>query len=69
MVVLSAQNLNLSFGEENIFSSLSFDIKDDEKAGLVGVNGAGKTSLFKIITGEYLPDSGSVFISKNKKIL
>ncbi len=68
MVVLSAQNLNLSFGEENIFSSLSFDIKDDEKAGLVGVNGAGKTSLFKIITGEYLPDSGSVFISKNKKI-
>lgn len=68
MVVLSAQNLNLSFGEENIFSSLSFDIKDDEKAGLVGVNGAGKTSLFKIITGEYTPDSGSVFISKNKKI-
>ncbi len=68
MIVLSAQNLNLSFGEEIIFSSLSFDIKDDEKAGLVGVNGAGKTSLFKIITGEYAPDSGSVFISKNTRV-
>lgn len=68
MVVLSAQNLTLSFGEEMIFSSLSFDIKNDEKVGLVGVNGAGKTSLFKIITGEYQPDSGNVFISKDLRI-
>lgn len=68
MVVLSAQNLSLSFGEEKVFSSLSFDIKNDEKAGLVGVNGAGKTSLFKIITGEYHPDEGNVFISKDIKI-
>ena len=33
--------------------------------GFVGVNGAGKTSLFKIITGEYTADSGNCFISKN----
>lgn len=65
MVVISAQNLSLSFGEETIFSSLSFDVKNDEKIGLVGVNGAGKTSLFKILTGEYTPDSGAVFISKD----
>ena len=68
MVVISAQNLSLSFGEETIFSSLSFDIKNDEKVGLVGVNGAGKTSLFKILTGEYTPDSGAVFISKDIKL-
>lgn len=68
MVILSAQNLSLSFGEEKIFSSLSFDIKNDEKAGLVGVNGAGKTSLFKIIKGEYTPDEGNVFISKDTKV-
>ncbi len=68
MVVISAQNLSLSFGEEIIFSSLSFDVKNDEKIGLVGVNGAGKTSLFKILTGEYTPDSGAVFISKNIKV-
>ena len=68
MVVISAQNLTLSFGEETIFSSLSFDVKNDEKVGLVGVNGAGKTSLFKILTGEYTPDSGAVFISKDIKV-
>ena len=68
MVVISAQNLSLSFGEETVFSSLSFDVKNDEKIGLVGVNGAGKTSLFKIITGEYTPDSGAVFISKDIKV-
>ncbi len=68
MVVVSAQNLTLSFGEETVFSSLSFDVKNDEKIGLVGVNGAGKTSLFKILTGEYTPDSGAVFISKDINI-
>ena len=51
MIVLNVQNLGLSFGENTVFSSLSFDIKDDEKVGLIGVNGAGKTSLFKLITG------------------
>lgn len=68
MIVLSAQNLTLSFGEETVFSSLSFDVQNGEKVGLVGVNGAGKTSLFKIITGEYTPDSGAVFVSSDTKI-
>ena len=52
MNVLDVQNLTLSFGENKLFSDLSFDIQDKEKVGFVGVNGAGKTSLFKIITGE-----------------
>ena len=68
MNVLDVQNLTLSFGENNIFSNISFDIKDKEKVGFVGVNGVGKTSLFKIITGEYTPDSGNCFLSKNIKL-
>lgn len=65
MNVLDVQNLTLSFAGETLFSNACFDIKSTDKAGLVGVNGAGKTSLLKIITGEYLPDSGNCFISKN----
>lgn len=65
MTVLDVQNLTLSFGENTLFSGVSFDIKEKEKVGLIGCNGAGKTSLFKIITGEYTPDSGACFISKN----
>ncbi|MGN0534148.1 MAG: ribosomal protection-like ABC-F family protein [Eubacterium sp.] len=68
MNVLDVQNLTLSFGENTLFSNVSFSIKEGEKAGLVGVNGAGKTSLFKIITGEYSADSGSCFISKNTRL-
>ncbi len=65
MNVLDVQNLTLSFGENTLFSNLSFDVQDKEKVGFVGVNGAGKTSLFKVITGEYTPDGGNCFISKN----
>ena len=64
MNILDVQNLTLSFGENTLFSNLSFDIGEKDKVGFVGVNGAGKTSLFKIITGEYTADSGNCFISK-----
>lgn len=68
MAVLDVQNLTLSFGENTLFSGVSFDIKEKEKVGLIGCNGAGKTSLFKLITGEYTADSGNCFISKNAKL-
>ena len=68
MSVLDVQNLTLSFGENTLFSDVSFDIKEKEKVGLIGCNGAGKTSLFKIIIGEYTPDSGACFISKNVRL-
>ena len=68
MNVLDVQNLTLSFGENLLFSNISFDIKDKEKVGFVGVNGAGKTSLFKIITGQYTPDSGNCFLAKNIRL-
>lgn len=68
MNVLDVQNLTLSFGENTLFSDVSFDIKDKEKVGFVGVNGVGKTSLFKIITGEYSADSGNCFMAKNTRL-
>ena len=68
MAVLDLQNVSLSFGDNTLFSGVSFDIKEKEKVGLIGCNGAGKTSLFKVITGEYTPDSGSCFISKNTRL-
>lgn len=68
MAVLDVQNLSLSFGENTLFSGVSFDIKEKEKVGLIGCNGAGKTSLFKIITGEYSADSGNCFVGKNVKL-
>ena len=68
MAVLDVQNLKLSFGETTLFEGVSFDVKEKEKVGLIGCNGAGKTSLFKLITGEYQPTEGACFISKNAKL-
>ncbi len=68
MSAVSAQNLTLSFGENTVFGNVSFEIGDKDKVGLVGVNGAGKTSLFKVIKGEYQPDGGACFLGKNIRL-
>lgn len=68
MSAVSVQNLTLSFGENTLFSNVSFDVFDKDRVGFVGANGAGKTSLFKIITGEYTADSGACFLGKNVKV-
>ena len=60
MAVLDVQNLTLSFGEKTLFSNVSFDIKEKEKVGLIGCNGAGKTSLLMTVCGTPRATSGSV---------
>lgn len=68
MAILNIQNLTLSFGEHTLFENVSFEMGNKDKVGLVGANGAGKTSLFKALTGEYNPESGGAFIGKNVKL-
>lgn len=64
MIALSTQGINLSFGADVILNDVSFAVNDGDRVGIIGVNGAGKTSLFRIISGEYSPDSGAVYIQK-----
>ena len=68
MIALSASDVNLSFGTDVILKDISFAINDGDRLGIIGVNGAGKTSLFKVITGEYTPDSGAVYIQKGHTV-
>ncbi len=68
MSCISVQNLSLSFGEKTLFDNVSFDVYEKDKIGFVGANGVGKTSLFKILTGEYQPTSGAAFLGKNVKL-
>ncbi|MCX8132009.1 MAG: ABC-F type ribosomal protection protein [Clostridia bacterium] len=68
MIVLACNNVSFSFGTNKILENISFNIQDSEKVGIVGVNGAGKSTLFKMICGFLQPDSGEIFISKDKKI-
>ncbi len=68
MIILSATDLSLHFGTVTVLENISFSINEGDRLGVIGVNGAGKTSLFRILTGEYTADSGAVYISKGKSI-
>lgn len=65
MAVLSAQNLNMSFGDRVLFDKVSFDIKEGERVGLIGANGTGKTTLFRLVLGQEQPTSGEIHPGKN----
>ena len=68
MIALSTQDICLSFGTDVILKDISFAINDGDKVGIIGVNGAGKTSLFKIISGVQEADSGAVYIQKGHSV-
>lgn len=65
-VILTAMEISLSFGEQIIFKDASLSIHEGDRIGLVGRNGAGKSTFLKIISGEINPMSGNV---AKKKIL
>lgn len=66
--LINANNISVSFSENDILKDVSFQVEQKDKIGLIGANGAGKTTLFKILTKEYLPNDGSVSISKDTNI-
>ena len=68
MIMLSCNNVTKSFGVETILEDVSFSINEGDKVGIVGVNGTGKTTLFKVITGIYGYDSGEIYSSKECRI-
>ncbi len=68
MTVISVSSLSLSFGDKDILKNVGFSLNEGDKLGIVGVNGAGKTSLFRLIGGTYTPTEGQVFISHDKSL-
>ncbi len=57
-----------SFGAQTLFDDMSFSINRRERVGLVGRNGHGKTTLFRMVLGEVSPDGGDVVIPKRYRI-
>lgn len=66
--MISIENLDKSFGGQVLFDKISFKVNSKERVGLVGRNGHGKTTLFRIIIGEDFPDNGKVIIPKNYRL-
>ena len=68
MIAISVNDLCLRFGTTSILENISFSLEENDKLGIIGSNGSGKTSLFKLITGEYDASEGEIFISKGKTV-
>jgi ATP-binding cassette subfamily F protein 3 len=65
--VVKADGVSKSFGAKKVLTDVNFTVRRGERAGIIGRNGGGKSTLLKIILGETEPDAGDIFISPNVK--
>lgn len=68
MNILSITNLKKTYGTKTLFEAISFNIDDQDKIGVIGINGTGKSSMLRIVAGADTPDSGTVEIFGQKRI-
>ena len=67
-VILTAENINVAFGDRVVIEDASFGLHAGDKLGIVGVNGCGKTTLLKVISGIIRPATGVITTRKDLKI-
>jgi ATP-binding cassette subfamily F protein 3 len=68
MGLVRLQNVSKQFGARLVLNDLSLELHTGEKVGFVGANGAGKTTVFRLIAGGLLPDMGTVTLSKGLEV-
>ncbi|PJR04270.1 ABC-F family ATP-binding cassette domain-containing protein [Avrilella dinanensis] len=66
--MLNIHNLTVSFSGENLFEGITFRLNAGDRVGLIGKNGAGKSTMLKVLSGEIAPDGGSIATEKNLRI-
>ncbi len=67
-MLVTASQLQLFYGDAEVFAGVDVDIDDRSRIGLVGSNGSGKTSLLRVLVGEIEPDSGTVSTSSGLRV-
>lgn len=68
MNILLAENIKMSYGDKDLLDNVTLNIEEDDKIGIVGVNGTGKSTLLKIISGYAIPDDGNITKKRDLKI-
>ncbi|MBF9144321.1 ABC-F family ATP-binding cassette domain-containing protein [Hymenobacter properus] len=63
--MISISDLDFHFGSRTLYDGASLHIKPKDKIGLIGLNGTGKSTLLRLLVGEYRPDGGSISMSKD----
>lgn len=65
---MQLKNLSMSFNTQELFNNINLHIDEKDKVGIVGVNGAGKTTFFKIVMCILEPDTGKVILENNARV-
>lgn len=65
---ISLENITKTYGEKELFKQINFTIGENDRVGLIGVNGTGKSSLLKIVAGIDLPDAGEIIAPKDYSV-
>ncbi len=68
MIAISCNNLTKSYGVDIILDNISFTVNISDRVGVIGRNGTGKSTLFRVLTGELPKDSGDIYLSKDLNI-
>lgn len=68
MNIITVENISKGYGDKLLFKDITFGINSDERIGLIGVNGVGKSTFLKIIAGVEAPDSGRRIINQQANI-
>ena len=68
MILLTVQNVTKSFAMNTVLKDVSLTLQAGSRMGLVGANGTGKSTLFKLISGAMEPDEGSISIVKGARV-
>lgn len=67
-MLVTVENLNLTYDKKRLFNNASFRILENEKIGVIGNNGVGKSTLIQVLCGKVIPDSGTISFDKNIKV-
>ena len=68
MAILTVSNLSVSFADRTLFDNISFRLERGDKVGLIGANGTGKTTLFRVLTGRLEQSGGGVVKEKDLRL-
>ncbi len=68
MNLITVEHLSHAYTERKLFDDISFSLNEQEKVGIIGINGTGKSTLLKILAGKETPDQGTVIMGRNLRI-
>ncbi|MEC4678662.1 MAG: ATP-binding cassette domain-containing protein, partial [Nitrospirota bacterium] len=66
--MISTSNISIQFGSKPLFEHVSVKFGDGNRYGLIGANGAGKSTFMKILAGELEPSTGTVILGPNQRM-